>query len=379
MKKDIGTAAKELEKKMDEMEIGEEDDEDDDIPIFTAELAKMKAEAKGEKYEISDEDMDEEVNNRDKYPDAFSDSEEEKEDFTIKKTDSIIVAATADNDHSNLEVYVYEHDQANLYVHHEIILGAYPLCLEWLPVWQGEKANMIIVGTFLPQIEIWNLDSENCEPVATLGSVAEKTPKSKSKKKTAKLVQDETGLTHTDAVMSISLNPHQREYLASGSADHTVKIWDLDELACKADYSTLHSEKVQVVRWNRINEQVLLTGGYDGRLNVLDVRASDAALNFKLPSSARDIESAQWHPTIEHNFVVTTESGQVFGFDARNLKEPVFTFAAHSKACSSASFSPHVPNMLATVGTDKKCKIWDIAANVDGKLMPQCVAKRDME
>lgn len=60
--------------------------------------------------------------------------------------------------------------------------------------------------------------------------------------------------THTDAVMSISLNPFQPEYLASGSADKTVRIWDIDELACKATYSQLHSDKVQAVKWNRVNE-----------------------------------------------------------------------------------------------------------------------------
>ena len=112
--------------------------------------------------------------NGQQYPDAFSDSEEEKDDFTIRKTDSIIVAATAENDHSNLEVYIYEHENANLYVHHEIILASYPLCLEWLPVWSGEKTNMMIVGTFIPEIEIWNLDSENCEPVAVLGEYQDK-------------------------------------------------------------------------------------------------------------------------------------------------------------------------------------------------------------
>ena len=108
----------------------------------------------------------------DAYPDEFSDSEEEKEDYTIRKTDSILVAATAESDHSNLEVYIYEHEKANLYVHHEIILGAYPLCLEWIPKWQGSKANMIAVGTFLPEIEIWNLDSESCDPVTILGDVS---------------------------------------------------------------------------------------------------------------------------------------------------------------------------------------------------------------
>lgn len=31
----------------------------------------------------------------------------------------------------------------------------------------------MIVGTFSPEIEVWNLDSENCEPVFVLGSYDE--------------------------------------------------------------------------------------------------------------------------------------------------------------------------------------------------------------
>ena len=45
----------------------------------------------------------------DQYPDEFSDSSEEKDDYTIRKSDSLIVAATAEDDFSNLEVYVYDH------------------------------------------------------------------------------------------------------------------------------------------------------------------------------------------------------------------------------------------------------------------------------
>lgn len=121
---------------------GDSEDEDDDhVPTFTPEMALLK----GGKIEDDDEEMDDDEDmsgdeagpgadpNKNKYPDAFSDSSDEKDDFTIRKTDSIIVAATAENDHSNLEVYVYEHDCANLYVHHEIILSSYPLCIEWLP------------------------------------------------------------------------------------------------------------------------------------------------------------------------------------------------------------------------------------------------------
>jgi len=54
--------------------------------------------------------------------------------------------------------------------------------------------------------------------------------------------------------MALSLNPFQKEYLASGSADCTVKCWDIDELACKVSYQDLHTDKVQAVRWSRKNE-----------------------------------------------------------------------------------------------------------------------------
>jgi periodic tryptophan protein 1 len=61
--------------------------------------------------------------------------------------------------------------------------------------------------------------------------------------------------------------------------------------------------------------------------------------------------------------VITTESGVVLGFDTRNTEAPVFEFKAHEKACSSVSFSPHIPNMMATCSVDEYIKIWDIAHN----------------
>lgn len=99
-----------------------------------------------------------------------------------------------------------------------------------------------------------------------------------------------------------------------------MRIWDLDEVICKASYNDLHSDKVQVVRWNRVNEQVLLTGGYDGKINILDVRSSTGNLSTKLEKGTyKDIESALWHPVAEHSFLVTTESGHMVGFDTRRL------------------------------------------------------------
>ena len=197
-----------------EMEDDEDSDEDDNMPIFTSELARLKEKELGMKqsYNEDDEadpdvDVGMEADNDDDYKSHYSESSEEKDDYTIRNSDSLIVTATADDDHSNLEVYVYDHKNGDLYVHHEIILSSYPLCLEWLHIWNQQNTNHIIVGTFLPEIEIWNLDSESVEPTAILGSL-EKSEEFKQGKSAIvkKFNSDDLG-THTDAVMCLSLNP----------------------------------------------------------------------------------------------------------------------------------------------------------------------------
>jgi periodic tryptophan protein 1 len=261
---DIKELATEIEKELAKLDL-EKYDEEEGALVFTSELDQLKRKEadqamaddieEGSSESVSsfeDETMWDGTNKkksgRDDYPEELEDSEEEKEDYTIRKTDALIVAATAEDEHSNLEVYIYDHKTSDLYVHHEIILSSYPLCMEWLNSYGGQRTNLVIVGTFLPQIEIWNLDSEDCEPIYTLGGIFVEEKGAKKKKKTLQALPKkpaaDSDQTHTDAVMCLSLNPFQSEYLASGSADTTVKIWDLEELTCKANITNLHKNKV---------------------------------------------------------------------------------------------------------------------------------------
>lgn len=103
----------------------------------------------------------------------------EDEGFEIKPTDLLILAARNQDDVSNLEVWVYEETddggEANVYVHHDILLPAFPLCVTWLDCGLGgtsEHANMVAVGTMEPGIEIWDLDvMDTVEPACTLGGI----------------------------------------------------------------------------------------------------------------------------------------------------------------------------------------------------------------
>lgn len=75
------------------------------------------------------------------------------------------------------QIWVYEdadEDDGNLYVHHDILLPEFPLCVAWLdcpPSSSGREAgNLAAVGSMGPGIEIWNLNiTDAVEPLAVLG------------------------------------------------------------------------------------------------------------------------------------------------------------------------------------------------------------------
>ena len=60
--------------------------------------------------------------------------DEEREELQILPTDNLLLVGKVEDDIAHLEVYVYEDESDNLYVHHDIMLPAIPLCLEWLDV-----------------------------------------------------------------------------------------------------------------------------------------------------------------------------------------------------------------------------------------------------
>ena len=190
----------------------------------------------------------------------------------------------------------YAGGEANLYVHHDLLLPAFPLSLAWMdlsPTGGAAKANMVAISSMEPCIEIWDLDvTDQVEPVVTLGGIdttaaaaaaeaaaaeaaakataaaggsskeAKAKAKKKAKKAAAKAQKAFRPGSHTDAVLGLSWNREFRNVLASGSADTTVKVWDVVAQKCEHTL-THHSDKVQAVAWNPVEAPVLLTGAFD--------------------------------------------------------------------------------------------------------------------
>ncbi|KAL2894604.1 Periodic tryptophan protein 1-like protein [Bienertia sinuspersici] len=350
--KDIAEAFKDLD--MDNYDVDGGDD--DGINVFSKGL--------GDAYYPSNE-VDPYLKDKDD-----NDSEEE-EDMIIRAEDSIIVCARDEEEISQLEVYILEEteDGPNLYVHHDIIISAFPLCTAWLdcPLKGGERGNFIAVGSMEPSIEIWDLDIiDEVEPSLVLGGIVKK------KKKSIKYKSD----SHTDSVLGLAWNKEFRNILASASADKQVKIWDVATGKCSITMEH-HTDKVQAVAFCHHVPQILLSGSFDHSIVMKDGRKpSHSGYRW---SVAADVESLAWDPHTQHYFSVSLENGMIQGFDVRAASsnsdsgmKPSFTLHAHDEAASSISYNPSVPNLLASGSTDKMVKLWDVSNN-----QPSCVASQN--
>jgi periodic tryptophan protein 1 len=229
--------------------------------------------------------------------------DEEREELQILPTDNMLLAARIEDEIAHLEVYVYEDDADNLYVHHDIMLPAYPLCVEWLNSAAGKgsvdkadsNANFVAIGTMDPDIEIWDLDMVDCMyPNAILGRGEQigddGMPKRKKKKRKTIKANDNY---HVDAVLSLAGNRLHRNLLASSSADKTIKLWDLHTAQCAKSYE-LHTDKVCSIAWHPTQATVLLSGSYDRTVTATDMTAPGA----KTPrwTVESDVETVKWDP-----------------------------------------------------------------------------------
>ena len=321
-------------------------------------------------------------NGSDPYITAPADLSDDSEidDFAIGATDLVLLGARSDENLSNLEVYVYEEPQDNLYAHHDIPLPVFPLCLAWLDFYRGleGRGNFVAIGTFAPYIEVWDLDViDALEPLAVLGAEGAEASSARSSSSAAEALASQgkrgkqqkkkkkgTGQAalegHTDAVMALSWNAVQRNVLASASADNSIRLWDLGgggEGSVQAFHH--HADKVQALQWHPTEAPVFVSGSFDQTAAVTDVRAPDATRSFTLGA---DAEKVCWDMHTGHSFYVTTEDGVLRCFDVRKAAtasaDPaaalLWQVKAHSVAASGLDVCPGAPNIIATGSQERK-------------------------
>lgn len=284
--------------------------------------------------------------------DEVSDSEDD-EYYEIKADDVLFVSANVEEDACTIEVFLHDTLDGGMYVHHDFMIGSYPLCLEYVPT-MGSATALLAIGAFDPKIDIWELGTQDpIEPIVQLG-----------KKK-----------GHTDAVLSLHLCPQNQFALASGSADATVRLWDLNKGTCVSVLGC-HKDKVQSVRWHPLEAGILMTASYDKTVVVSDQRADGRA--SAIVKLANDPECTLWSRHSPCVILVSDEQGSLSAYDVRNMSsgQPLWTVQAHDKgACTSFTDTQGNSDLLISAGSDGVANVWKTDKCVT---QPTLVFSRDL-
>ncbi|KAG0695615.1 hypothetical protein DFH29DRAFT_1005326 [Suillus ampliporus] len=246
-------------------------------------------------------------------------------------TDNILFTAKTKDDASQLEIYVYDESQDNLYVHHDIMLPNFPLCLEWLdfppteiqadapPKFSNYIASLDVTESMYPDMVLGRPDKTAAHVPVPSGMGQKKHKKTKHR--------PSSDAYHIDAVPGISWNRTYRHMLTSASADRTISSFGV------------HKDKVQAVQWNEKELTVLLSKSYDRTVQVFDSQALDTGIGAVLGA---DVEALRWDPWGTHAFYVLLENGHMLNFDTRTLPTHLnsssparFVLSAHDSAVSA--------------------------------------------
>jgi periodic tryptophan protein 1 len=129
-------------------------------------------------------------------------------------------------------------------------------------------------------------------------------------------------------VLSLSLNTSHRNILASGSADTTVKIWDLSS-GKNIHTCSHHSARVNRVKWSPSDSSVIFSASEDKTIAILDSRYPNDKLTHRLNTNELTIESACWNVNQPTQICYTTDKGNLHIIDVRSVDKILASTAAH--------------------------------------------------
>lgn len=399
-----------------DVEMTETEGEEDDEPAFFTNIKDLMAvsssseDEKEEQEEAPSHILDKTLHSNVK----MGLSKDERDDLTVQETDCLFVTARTEDDLSQLEFWCYERikdepENGNAFVRWDVMLPNFPVCLvniclpppshlkhEQEEADIGKKRafrgkNLLAVGTFDPEIEIWDGDVVDASmPVAVLKADCD------------------GDAVHTGAIMSLSYSTSSNSpgsdcscLLLSSGADGRVAVWDLSPLqkspsptnAVKAIATFDHhgeGSKVQGVAWHPTRPYVFAsTAIADRRVAIVTFSAAKNTENDilgmeeeqrvvfwegKLPADPEALAFQTINGPDKLNtdddslLAVSCEDGSVHFFCLTMASSNVtiecvggLPAKKHGKkACAALAWHSRVPGLLATAGHDRTIRCWRV-------------------
>ncbi|XP_075250577.1 periodic tryptophan protein 1 homolog isoform X3 [Convolutriloba macropyga] len=299
--------------------------------------------------------------------DVATDPNSDDEDLDVVEHDNLLIAGKVENegDVCGLDIYLYNRQEEELFVHHDYFLPAFPLALEWLDYnaqAPNKKGSLVAVGTVKSEIEIWPVDQiGSIQPLFKLGAP-------RGVLRNNRFAETLSG--HSAAVTSLSWNSIIRKGLASGSVDKTVAFWDLEKGDCLALFNH-HEREVSTVTFHPVEPYLLATGGFDRKVALLDLSTQEASCEWELSAS---VESIAWSSLSVNQLYAAQSNGNIAVIDLRFTEQVLYEFRAHEKSVTAIVEDRFYPGCLVSVSEDSHLKLWNLT-----DYMPTCVKDKNMK
>lgn len=157
---------------------------------------------------------------------------------------------------------------------------------------------------------------------------------------------------HSKVVQAVVFSPDKR-YVASGSFDSTIKIWDI-ESGRELRSLTGHLGAVKAMAWSP-DGKWLASGGNDRTLRIWDVETGQETGKFDEGESTVDVVAI----SADGRRIASGGSGNRVLVRDMASRSTVLTLEDHQAPITAIAFSP-AGDLLATGSEDERVNIWDL-------------------
>ena len=162
---------------------------------------------------------------------------------------------------------------------------------------------------------------------------------------------------HDNRITSVSWSPDGKQ-LASSSDDCTIKIWDATTGAC---IHTLTSETswITSVSWSPDGKHIA-SGSWDNTIKIWD--ATTGTCTQTLTGHTNGVDSVSWSPDGKH--IASSSDDRTIKIWNVSTGTCIHTLTGHSKRINSVVWSPDGKH-IASSSDDRTIKIWDTTTTGD--------------
>lgn len=179
---------------------------------------------------------------------------------------------------------------------------------------------------------------------------------------------------HPSAVSCLEFNRTDQQLLASGGNDGKVYVVDLsDGITGSLNYYEPGKENkhgdydVTSLKWNPKVPHIMASSSSNGTTAIWDLKMKKSAISFRDPAQRSRPSTLAWVPNQPTQIVVGYDDDRnpsLQLWDLRNVSYPFKeAVSAHQKGVMSIEFSPIDPNLLLSSGKDGKTICWTLLNN----------------